>query len=209
MRKHLRGYGVVSLLLLLVMVAQAEPLRVDSKRVMIKNTFAQNLLKLNAELLAQHKIRKQTRVGGYANYPEFYLEDSNYDANTGKLISVVQWEKQQPTNLHSLEVYLYDAQGRVIRDYLTSYLPNARHAPVQNLISLHVYNGDYHAFRTFDAFGVRTYERCEKGSEIVLQLDEDEIHDAIKNHSQQLDSEPYLTCFKHLEVAADKYLIPN
>lgn len=187
----------------------AERLQASQSRVVVKNSFVTNLLKLQQQLLNQHAVTKKSRLGGYANYPDFYLEDTYFYKDTDRVLSVVQHEKANPENLHSLDVYLYDEQGRVIRDYSASYLPNARNAPVQTLISLHVYHGDYHAFRTFDAFGTRIYERCEQGDTILLQFDEEAGDDIRHVNSTHANADLYQTCFKNLAETASEYLIPH
>ncbi len=187
----------------------ADTLHVSQQRINVKNDFVANLVKLQQQEIAKQSVNKRTRTGGYANYPNFYLEDTYFYKNTDRVLSVVQYEKLSPDNLHSIEVHLYDHQGRVVRDYSASYLPNARKAPVQTLISLHVYNGDYHAFRTFDAFGTRLYERCEQGDSIAMHLDEEAIADIIHGSSSVAKTDLYQACFKNLAETATEYLIPH
>jgi hypothetical protein len=210
----MRGKIVIVLYVLVMLLGVAtadgaERLHASQQRVAIKNSFVANLLKLHQLLLDKHPVTKKTRSGGYANFPDFYLEETYLFKDSDRVLSVVQHEKTNPENLHSLEVYLHDEHGRVIRDYSASYLPNARSAPVQTLISLHVYNGDYHAFRTFDAFGTRIYERCEQGDTIVMQFDEDAIEDILHGASSPANAEPYQSCFKNLAETASEYLIPR
>lgn len=192
-----------------VSAAEQSRLRADKTRVNTKNAFADSLLKLHYAQLDGRKVEKKQQQGGYATHPDFYNEESFYDAATGRLLSVVQWEKDEPTRVHALEVYIHDKLGRVIRDYGVTYLPMGRNAPFQTLVSLHVYNGDYHAFRTFDAFGERVYERCEKGEEIVLHLDEDQIIAALRSKDSVMTTPQYQTCFANLDVGAGKYLTPQ
>lgn len=187
----------------------AERLQASQQRVTVKNNFVTNLLKLQHQLLAEYPVTKKSRTGGYANHPDFYLEETYYHKDTDRVLSVVQLEKANPENLHSLEVYLYDERGRVIRDYGATYLPGARNAPIQTLISLHVYNSDYHAFRTFDAFGARIYERCEQGDNILMNLDEAAIEDLHHGPSPPANTELYQTCFKNLAESAGQYLKPQ
>ncbi len=202
----------LSLILPLLGVAYAtgaERLTVSEQRVAVKNNFVTNLLKLRQSLLDKHAVTNKTRTGGYANYPDYYLEETSFYKNTDRVLSVVQREKANPENLHALEVYLYDAQDRVMRDYSASFLPNAHNAPVQTLISLHIYNGKYHAFRTFDAFGTRLYERCERGDEILMQFDADAIEDRLHGANSPANTELYQSCFKNLAEAANEYLTPH
>ena len=190
-------------------VSGAERLTVSQQRVAVKNNFVTNLLKLQQQLLDTHPVTRQTRTGGYATHPDFYLEETYFYKDTDRILSVIQHEKANPENLHALEVYLYDEQGRVIRDYSVSYLPDARNAPVQTLVSLHVYNGDYHAFRTFDAFGTHIYERCEQGDNILMNFDEAAIEELHHDSKPQVNTELYQTCFKNLATTAGQYLTPQ
>jgi len=181
----------------------------EKPRARAWNEFTQNILKLHTALIANRKVNKKTRTGGYANLPDHYLEESYFDAENGQLLSLVQWVRDQPDQLHSIEVYIRDGQGRVLRDYSATYLPFSHRSPMQTLISLHAYNGDLHAFRSYDASGARIYERCERGEEILLNLDEDQIDQATQGKDKPMQKDPYLTCFKGLEDKAGKYLQPQ
>ena len=125
------------------------------------------------------------------------------------------WERENPKQLHSIEVFVHDKQGRVIRDYTAAYLPNYHNAPTQTLISLHRYNGSLHAFRSFDASGYRIIERCTgtlKGKEIDFLLDEDEIavalEDAYINKGPTVTAE-YKSCFGDLQQEIGEYITPQ
>lgn len=72
---------------------------------------------------------------------------SYFNKNTNKLISKIQWEVDKPDTIHTIEVFLYDAQGQVKTDFYARYLPYARNAPVQTLINLHNYNDSLHSFQ--------------------------------------------------------------
>ena len=193
----------------LTVMAAASGSKFDNPKIRAWKEFTQNLLNLHSSLISQRKVNKKTRTGGYANFPDHYLEESYTDAENGQLISLVQWTRDQPDQLHSIEVYIRDAQGRVLRDYSASYLPYAHNSPVQTLITLHTYNGDYHAFRTFNASGIRIYERCERDEEILMNMDEDQIDSALNSKAKPMQHDPYLTCFKGLEEKVGKYLQPQ
>ena len=114
--------------------------------------------------------------------------------------------------MHSVEVFVHDDEGRVIRDYIAAYLPTYRNAPTQTLISLHRYQDQLHAFRTFDASGYRIIERCTgslKGREVNLLLDEDEIAEALGDPGSIMASDEYRACFGNLQAEAGKYLQPQ
>jgi len=157
-------------------VDAAEPLKQDNQHIHDWNRFAEQVYQLHQQLTQSGDISKQTRLGGYAEMPEFYREERFYRDN--RLISKVQWEKANPKLLHAIEVFIHDDEGRVIRDYIAAYLPTYRNAPTQTLISLHRYQDQLHAFRSFDASGYRVIERCTgsfNGQSVNLLLDEDSV----------------------------------
>ncbi len=206
MWKHV---GLVSLLLM-GPVHAAQTLQEDNQHVRTWNRFAEQVYVLHQQLTQSDDIRKQIRHGGYAQMPEFYREERFYQGD--RLISKVQWEKAKPELLHTIEVYIHDDQGRVIRDYIAAYLPTYRNAPTQTLISLHRYQDDLHAFRSFDASGYRVIERCTgslDGQDVNLLLDEDEIAEAQGDPQGIMASTVYQACFGELHTEAGKYLTPQ
>jgi hypothetical protein len=198
----------LSLFVLSLCVSQAVLAKAPNKHIITWDAFAKNTLALHHKLISKVAVIKKTKIGGYAHLPNFYIEDSYYDAKSHKLISRVQWEKAHPTVLHTIEVYLYDDKGRVTRDFTAAYLPNYHKAPTQTLISLHNYNGDLHAFRTFDASGYRIDEGCRgeyQGKDVEILLDEDEIADG----APEMKTPEYKACFDGVQEKAGKYLIPQ
>ena len=202
----------VSLLGLLLMGTghATEPMKEDNQHVRSWNAFADKVYQLHQKLSQVDGVSTKTRIGGYAGMPEFYREERFYIGE--RLISKVQWEKAQENVLHSIEVFIHDDQGRVIRDYIAAYLPTYRNAPTQTLISLHRYHHQLHAFRTFDASGYRIIERCTgqlEGREVNILLDEDEIDAALGDPNSIMASAEYQACFGDLQVEAGKYLLPQ
>lgn len=170
--------------------------------------FASQVLKLHHKLVGSVPVVIKTRVGGYAHQPAFYREVSYFNAKTHKLISRVRWEKAHPKRLHTIEVYLYDKQGRVKRDYTAAYLPNYYRSPTQTLISFYAYHGGLHAFRTFDADGYRIVEECGgqyQGRLVEIVLDEDEIADG----TPEMHTAAYQACFAGMRLKPGKYLTPH
>ncbi|MGW8229013.1 MAG: hypothetical protein ACWGOW_08930 [Gammaproteobacteria bacterium] len=197
-------------LLFMSAVHAAEPMKQDNQHIRTWNRFAEQVYQLHLQLTEAPGISKQTRFGGYAQMPEFYREERFYRGD--RLLSKVQWEKDNPEQLHAIEVFIHDDQGRVIRDYIAAYLPNYRNAPVQTLISLHRYYDQLHAFRSFDASGYRVIERCTgnlNGQSVNLLLDEDEIYAALNEPQGIMASEAYQACFGDLPTEAGKYLTPQ
>lgn len=186
-----------------------EAMKGDSKHVRVWNKFANDTLALHNKLTAGKKLDVTTRVGGYANVKNFYVENRYFEK--GRLVSQVQWEKEAPKTLHTVEVYVHDKQGRVIRDYMAAYLPFYHNAPTQTLISIHHYEGDLHAFRSFDASGDVVLERCTgkgtKGQNINMLLDEDDL---INDPDDMIGSKDYKSCFNGFKQATlGKYIIPQ
>lgn len=202
----------LAIFLLIVSAGNAQALKADNEFARICNLFADNVLELHQKLIDQADFKVEKSAGGYHGNPEFYEQEKYIDKKTGKVISVVTWESDNPENLHTIEVFVRDKQGRVIRDYAAAYLPTYRNAPTQTLISLHAYNGELHAFRTFDAVGDRLVERCTgklKGKEVNMLLDEDDLIEAIHGESTIMQQPEYKACFKGLPTKAGSYLTPQ
>jgi len=190
-------------------VHATEAMKGDNNHVRIWNKFANDSINLHKKLIDGKKLEVKTRIGGYANVKDFYIEHRYFDK--GKLISQVQWEKDNPKTLHTIEVFVHDKQGRVIRDFMAAYLPFYHNAPTQTLISIHHYTGGLHAFRSFDASGDVVLERCtgknEKGHEVNMLLDEDDL---INDPDDIMGSKEYNSCFDGLkQEKLGKYIIPQ
>lgn len=208
-RQLLHAFVCLLLSLSVVQTVVAEvAVKAPNKHILTWQAFVKNTLALHRKLISEVAVVKKTKLGGYEGLPNFYIEDSYYDAKTHRLISQLQWEKANPKQLHTIEVYLYDDKGRVTRDFTAAYLPNYHKAPTQTLISLHNYVGNLHAFRTFDASGYRIDEGCRgtyQGQDVEILLDEDEIADG----SPVMQSAAYKACFEGVQLKAGKYLIPQ
>jgi len=190
-------------------VFAVESMKGDNIHVRVWNKFANDSLTLHKKLTEGKNLEIKTSIGGYANVKNFYIEQQYLDK--GKLISQVQWEKDDPTTLHTIEVYLYDNKGRVVRDFMAAYLPFYHNAPTQTLISFHHYTGNLHAFRSFDASGDKVLERCsgenETGQIVNLILDEDDLYN---DPDEIIGSKEYNSCFSALkQKTLGKYIIPQ
>lgn len=178
------------------------------------NRFVHALHKLHGHLVSQHHTRTEQRVGGYGGYsggPEFFREVKTYDATSGRLLSMIRWERTEPERIHTIEVFVYDEDGRLARDYVAAYLPVFRNAPFQTLINLHHYKDDLHAFRQFDASGTRIYEQC-KGrllnEKIEISLEEDRIPNRTALIPDVTLRAAYKACFDGVPARAGPYLDP-
>lgn len=90
-------------------------------------------------LIEGRAVSVASRTGGYASQPEYYQEQTYTDSRTGRVIGRLQWVRQTPTLLHSIEVYVHDRQGRVVRDYTVWYLPDFRNAPWAATVSMYAH----------------------------------------------------------------------
>lgn len=190
-------------------VSATEAMKGDNKHVRVWNKFANDSLSLHKKLTDGKKLEIKTSIGSYANVKDFYIEHRYFDK--GRLISQVQWEKDDPTTLHTIEVYVHDKKGRVTRDFMAAYLPFYHNAPTQTLISIHHYNNELHAFRSFDASRDTVLERCmgknNKGQTVNILLDEDDLFNDDDNIMASAD---YKECFSGLKQdKLGKYIIPQ
>lgn len=215
MRRGILSVLAVAALLAAVPAAAApvvQTMKEDNRHVRVWNRFADEVYRLHRRQLEGRDIRESAQIGGYANTPRFYREVEYRDADSGRLLSRIRWEREHPDRVHVIEVYVHDAKGRVLRDYTAAYLPHYRNAPTQTLISLHAYHGGLHAFRTFDASGARIFERCEGeegGKAVSLMLDEAQIDDGLHGVAGPMQSTLYQRCFAGLPQEAGRYLQPQ
>ncbi|GMR16062.1 MAG: hypothetical protein BMS9Abin31_0366 [Gammaproteobacteria bacterium] len=190
-------------------VSATETMKGDNKHVRVWNKFANDSLSLHKKLTDGKNYEVKKTIGSYANIKDFYIEYRYF--NKGKLVSQVQWEKDDPTTLHTIEVFVHDNKGRVVRDFVAAYLPFYHNAPTQTLASFHHYTGNLHAFRSFDATGDKILERCtgkdEKGQSVNFILDEDDLYN---DPDEIIGSKEYNNCFSGLkQEKLGKYIIPQ
>lgn len=206
-------YKIITFILIIPFmfsVASAtEAMKGDNKHVRVWNKFANDSFNLHKKLTDGKNLQVKTSIGSYANVKDFYIEHRYFDK--GNLISQVQWEKDDPNTLHTIEVYVHDKKGRVIRDFMAAYLPFYHNAPTQTLISFHHYNDNLHAFRSFDASGDIVLERCmgkdNKGQSINILLDEDDLYN---DDDGIMVSADYKQCFAgYKQDKLGKYIIPQ
>ncbi len=190
-----------------------EPIDPNADHVQRWNWFARAVYALHKKWIAGRHIQTETRIGGYYREPKFYREVKYYDKNTGRLVSIIQWERERPDRIHWIEVYIYDDKGRVTRDFSAAFLPHSRTAPQSTFINLHAYNGGLHAFRQFDATDNRTYEYCKgtyQGKPLEISLWETDIIELEGEPGTIMTTPEYEACFAGLPVeSAGKYLTPQ
>lgn len=169
---------------------------------------------LHKRLIEGRAVAVASRTGGYANQPEHYQEQTYTDSRTSQVISRLQWVRQTPTLLHSIEVYVHDRHGRVLRDYTAWYLPDFRNAPWAATVSMYAHPEGLTAFRTFDASDNLVWEVCRgqyRGKEIDLAFDEfARLREERKPGGGAQGSPLYKLCFGSLPAnSAGRYLKPQ
>lgn len=178
------------------------------------NAFANALVKLSDYLIKQQPVISRQSYGGYGGITsdlKFYKQTRNIDKNTEQLISNVRWETKHPENLHSVDVYVYDDQGRLIRDYSASYLPVNRRAPFQTLINLHYYHDDLHSTRQYDALDNILSEDCigtYNNKRVRFGFDYEDIPDTLDDIEDKELRQAYRACFKDVPTTAAPYTDP-
>lgn len=177
------------------------------------NNFVSDLLKLNDQLLKKAPHEESWRIGGYSNQPRFFDEVTYTNRQTGHVTSILQWERRDPSAIHSLEVKLRDKNGQVYKDFSASYLTQHRNAPIQTLITLHYYNKKLHGFRVFDASLNRIYEVCRgklKDKTVNIDLDDDygELSEALEDKQGIMASREYKACFGGRDIDKSRLDIP-
>lgn len=189
------------------------PINPNADHVERWNWFVDAVYALHKKQTRDRKLNRKERIGGYYRDPEFFREEQFIDAKSGHHLGTIQWEREHPDRIHSIEVYVRDAQGRVLRDYSALFLTHSRNAPQQTLINLHAYNGKLHAFRQFDATDNRIFERCTgmyKGKKVSLEYDEIQLLEYEDQPQGPLTTPLYKACFNNLPVkSAGKYLTPQ
>ena len=213
MKRLLSSLPLILLSAVLATTASAT-VRPDDRIARQWNQFVDNLIKLNEHLIKQSPHEEKWRIGGYSNEPRFFDEVTYTNSATDKVTSIVQWERANPSAVHSIEIKLRDNQGRVIKDFSASYLTKHRNAPIQTLITIHYYNKQLHGFRVFDASLNRIYEVCRgklNGKTINIDIDDDygELSEALENPKGIMNSKTYKACFGSRDVDMSRVNIPT
>jgi len=182
---------------------------VDTEHQRTWNRFASRVHDLHLAQLSRHTVRMEKRFGEYGGATgkgHFFRETSFFDADSGRLLSRVRSNRARPEELQSVDVYVYDAHGQLLRDYSFTFLPWGRAAPLQTLIRLHHYPDELHAWRQFDASGITLYEFCEgmiDDRPVRIAIWEDELGKPVE------EAEAYRRCFAGLPNSAGPYLHPQ
>ena len=188
---------------------QVKQMEVDENQVTSWNRFAAQVSDLHKQRLTGREVRKSETTGEYGGIMAkgyFYKETSYHDARSGQLLSRVRVDRDKPEVLHIVEVFLYNDQGQMIRDYAAIYLPWSQNAPMRTMINVHRHKPDLHAYRQFDASGNRIYEKCQgtaAGTKVEISLEQQEIN------ARTTASDTYRSCFAGIQETAGIYLSPQ
>jgi hypothetical protein len=194
---------------------QVRTVSVQEDQVTAWNKFAERVHQLHRSQLQGRKIEQAEEFGGYRGLPRFYRQVTYRDADSKRVLSQIQWEREQPDRIHSIEVYVYNVEGRLLRDYMAWYLPHRRNAPRATAINLYHYDDDVRGWRQFDASNERTYEKCSewrdgKEQRTLIELSEDKLIEALAEPTKGvLASALYQRCFASLTDTAGRYLEPK
>lgn len=186
-------------------------MQVDKKQINSWNLFAEQLYILHQHQISQHDTIQKISTGGYFGSEDFYREVRFIDKNSGRLLSRVLWEIENPENIHEIEVFIYGYNGKLKRDYLAAFLPGHRNTPVTTLINFHHQNDELKSFRQFDASGEKTYERCEGkffNKPIDIALADEDFFGLSEETSKIFESEEYLSCFERTMPILGDYVNP-
>lgn len=162
---------------------------------------------LHEQQIARHAIRTEETSGKYegvaaAGYR--YRITSYYDAGTGRLLSRIQRDAQVPEAIHMIEVNIYDADGRLVRDFFSSAPPWRPLHPSHAYINLHNHNGQLHSFRQHALEGEVNYEFCEG------ELEGKPVRIALSGTDEKtLASPEYRACFDGMSKDWARYTTPH
>lgn len=189
------------------------PMTEDVKQVTQWNKFAESLYILHQALTKNTLIRTEEEIGGYGGVTagDFYTEIRYYDKKKDLLLSMVQWELERPDVIHNIEIFIYDSDGHLIRDYYAGYLPYHRNAPLHTMINFYGDQEGLMSYRQFDASGERIYEQCSGkhfSDDVDISLENDEWRTSTAESLTLMSSESYIACFGDTPKEAGKYINP-
>ncbi|OZA29961.1 MAG: hypothetical protein B7X93_05225 [Hydrogenophilales bacterium 17-61-9] len=164
---------------------------------------------LHEQQFARQAVRTDEENGAYngsaaAGYR--YRETRYYDLETGRLLSRIRRDAGAPEAIHIAEVNIYDANGRLTRDYLSIAPPWKPLHPSNAYLNLHHYNGKLHSFRQFELDGQMNYESCEGelgGKPVRISLSWDDINKEVTSTPE------YRACFGAMTQDWKSHIIPH
>lgn len=171
--------------------------------------FHRAVYALHERQIAQREIRTEEEKGNYegaaaARYR--YVDTRYYDKASDRLISRVRRDAAMADLIHIVEVNVYDAAGKLLRDFGSVSLPWAPLHPVRTFINLHHYNGALHSFRQYDLNGDVGYESC------VGKLDDKAVRislDGSDINAASASGAAYKACFDGMSKDWERYATPH
>ena len=160
--------------------------------------FHRAVYALHLKQITGQAIRTEEESGAYQGVAARgyrYRVTRYYDAASGRLLSRLQRDAELEDAIHIAEVNVYDADGRLVRDYLSSAPPWRPAIPTHAYVNLHHYNGRLHSFRQFELEGRVNYEACQgefDGKRVRI------AHDASDRTEAIVSSPVYRACFDGL-----------
>lgn len=183
------------------------------KRHQLWNKFADKLLTVHRKRLRNTDYYTMENIGGYGgltNDPEYYREVKYFDRESRKLLSIIKWKLKFSFDFHMIDLFIYDDENRIKREYTATYLPSRQTSPSEALITLHYYRNNLHSIREFDASNVLLYEQCNdttQANKVIFSFDYVDIPESYS----ELDigkQAAYRACFDHAAITAEPYLDP-
>ena len=171
--------------------------------------FHRAVYALHEQQLARHTVRTEETHGAYegaaaAGYR--YRITSYFDAGSGRLLSRIQRDATLTEAIHIAEVNVYDAEGRLVRDFFSSAPPWRPQHPSHAYINLHNHNGGLHSFRQFELDGRVNYELCEgtlDGKPVRIAGDRSDANEKTRS------SPEYRACFDGMSADWARYASPH
>lgn len=168
--------------------------------------FHRAVYALHLQQTAGQAVRTEEETGEYqgvAGRGFRYRITRYYDAASGRLLSQLQRDAVVEDAIHIAEVNVYDADGRLVRDYFSSAPPWRPTHPTHTYLNLHHYNGQLHSFRQFELDGRVNYEAC-RG-----QLDGQRVRIAHDRAEAVVATAAYRACFDGLRSDWSAYVHPR
>ncbi len=177
------------------------------------NGFVEEIYRVHEKRLEKREYYTTEKIGGYGgmtNNLEFYNEINYYDSKTRKLLSTIKWERENPENIHMIDLYIYDEKGRVKRSYSASYLPSRRVSPLETVVTLHFYSNGTHSLREFDAQNVNIYEQCNNINDETETYFAFHYEDIPESYTELEEGvrDLYRACFSNASKTAEPYISP-
>jgi len=207
MKRMIRYLFAMAVLVISVEVRAEGAVKESTSQVDTLNAFAAELLSIIEQKRVAGSVTTSNRIGGYSGMPEYFNEIEYRDTASDRLFARVRWIRETPKLAQMIEVFLRDANGKLVADYYVSYLTKHRNAPMYALVNLHRRDDGLQAFRQFDLFGEKLYENCRGeyfGKSVDVSIDSFDPSASV----DQVATELYASCFGLMPTSPGKFLHP-